>query len=118
MRMKPVLFTLIMATAAHADAPTVAGVAVNQSDTKWNFSVTLSHPDTGWNHYADGWRVETMSGEVLETRVLSHPHVAEQPFTRSLNAISIPAGTQNVQIRAKCLVDGWSETATIVPLRH
>ncbi len=33
--------------------------------------------------YVDGWHVETAEGEILGTRILLHPHVGEQPFTRS-----------------------------------
>ncbi len=71
-------------------------------------SVTLAHPDTGWDHYADGWRVETEDGTVLGTRELLHPHVEEQPFTRSLTVNDLPDGP--LFIRAKCSVDGWSDT--------
>ncbi len=71
-------------------------------------SVTLAHPDTGWDHYADGWRVETEDGTVLGTRELLHPHVEEQPFTRSLTVNDLPEGP--LFIRAKCSVDGWSDT--------
>ncbi|WP_425101574.1 hypothetical protein [Tropicibacter sp. S64] len=70
--------------------------------------VTLAHPDTGWDHYADGWRVELEDGTVLGTRVLVHPHEAEQPFTRSLGGVVIPEGIEALYIRARCLVDGWS----------
>jgi hypothetical protein len=49
----------------------------------------LRHGDTGWDDYADGWRIETPAGEVLGTRVLHHPHVEEQPFTRSLGGVEI-----------------------------
>lgn len=71
-------------------------------------SVTLAHPDTGWDHYADGWRIETEDGTVVGTRELLHPHVEEQPFTRSLTVNDLPRGP--LFIRAKCSVDGWSLT--------
>lgn len=74
--------------------------------------MSLRHPDTGWDHYADGWRVETADGTVLATRVLAHPHVNEQPFTRSQGGIVVPDGTRTVHIRASCNVDGWAETTT------
>lgn len=71
-------------------------------------SVTLAHPDTGWDHYADGWRIELEDGTVLGTRELLHPHVDEQPFTRSLMVSDLPTGP--LFIRARCSVDGWSAT--------
>lgn len=75
------------------------------------FDVTLSHPDTGWDHYADGWRVELADGTILGTRVLVHPHVNEQPFTRS-DRIVVPDGVTEVFVRASCNVDGWAEKTT------
>ena len=81
-----------------------------------SFSVTLTHPDTGWDHYADGWRVETEDGTILGTRELLHPHENEQPFTRSLGNVSIPDGTQRVLIRARCNQDGWSDAAFVLAL--
>ncbi len=72
------------------------------------FSVTLKHGDEGWDHYANQWDVMTMDGELLKSRVLFHPHVDEQPFTRSLSGVKVPAGTTRVKIRAKDLKHGYS----------
>jgi hypothetical protein len=49
-------------------------------------------------------------------RVLGHPHVNEQPFTRSLSGVQIPKGTAQVQIQARDLPQGWNDTTTIVDL--
>ncbi len=65
----------------------------------WRVSVTLRHADTGWNHYANLWVVETSGGRELGRRVIFHPHVDEQPFTRS-QQIAIPAGITKVRVRA------------------
>lgn len=92
------------AAPAFADPPQIVGVEVSGA----RVSVTLAHPDTGWDHYADGWRVETEDGTVIGTRELLHPHVEEQPFTRSLTVNDLPDGP--LFIRAKCSVDGWSDT--------
>lgn len=108
--MKRLLFiALCAATPTLADDPVIEQVTATQSGTTWQFSVTLSHPDTGWDHYADGWRVLDMDGNELGLRVLAHPHVNEQPFTRSLGGVVVPEGTSQVQIQARCLVDGWEE---------
>ena len=64
------------------------------------FDVTVKHADTGWQHYANKWEVVAPDGSVLGTRVLHHPHVDEQPFTRSLSGIKIPAQVKTVTIRA------------------
>ncbi len=78
-----------------------------QTDGDWTFDVTVQHEDTGWEHYADLWEVLTMDGEVLATRVLTHPHVEEQPFTRSQSGIVIPEGVTQVRVRAHDLVHGY-----------
>jgi len=72
----------------------------------YSFSVTLSHADKSWDHYANLWQVETVQGVVLARRVLHHPHVNEQPFTRSLSGVKIPKGISEVIIRAGCNQDG------------
>jgi len=72
----------------------------------YTFDVTLRHADSGWDHYADRWDVLGPGGEVLGTRVLAHPHVHEQPFTRSLSGVAIPAGVDAVTIRAHDTVHG------------
>ena len=66
----------------------------------WRFDVTVAHADTGWDHYADRWEVLGPDGTVLGTRVLLHPHVGEQPFTRSLGGVAIPAKVRRVRLRA------------------
>ncbi|EEE44609.1 hypothetical protein [Roseibium alexandrii] len=74
----------------------------------WTFSVTLKHGDTGWDHYADLWEVYTPDGDLLGRRVLAHPHVNEQPFTRSLSGVQIPDGVTTVIIRGRDSVHGVS----------
>lgn len=86
-----------------ADPPDIVGIEVSGA----RVSVTLAHPDTGWDHYADGWRIEAEDGTVIGTRELLHPHVEEQPFTRSLTVNNLPDAP--LFIRPKCSVDGWSD---------
>jgi hypothetical protein len=99
-----------------ADAPKIEAVTAVKAATGWRINVTLSHPDTGWEHYADGWRVLDMQGNELGLRVLAHPHEHEQPFTRSLGGLSLPDGVTKVQIEARCLVDGWAPLRYVVSL--
>ncbi|WP_297770606.1 hypothetical protein [uncultured Roseovarius sp.] len=110
------IFTCILALPATADEPKVLDVNVEKSGMSWRVDVTLEHPDTGWDHYADGWDVLDADGNRLGYRVLHHPHVNEQPFTRSLNNLQIPDGTREVFIKAHCSVDGWSEEPVRVEL--
>lgn len=115
MRYLSLLLALITGP-AFADPPVIKAVAAAQTGDTWHFDVTLHHPDTGWDHYADGWEVLAPNGHSLGLRVLAHPHVEEQPFTRSLAGISVPAGVDHVLIRARCLVDGWAEAGFRVDL--
>lgn len=70
-------------------------------------SATVRSADTGWEKYADLWEVRAPDGTVLGQRVLAHPHVDEQPFTRSLNAVAIPDGVGEVTIVARDSVAGF-----------
>jgi hypothetical protein len=54
--------------------------------------------------------------EVLGTRVLYHPHVAEQPFTRSLGGVEVPQGAREVVVRAHDLVHGYGGKEATVTL--
>lgn len=103
--MKRAAIAAMLAVPAFADAPVVENVVVSGD----RFNVTLSHPDTGWDHYADGWEVLDADGNSLGIRELLHPHVTEQPFTRSLSGVNIPQAAQVVYVRARCNIDGWSD---------
>ena len=94
----PVLLCLF-ASAALADAPVITAATASRSGDSWRFEVTLSHPDSGWDHYADAWRVLAPDGTQLGLRVLAHPHVDEQPFTRALGNVHIPPGITEVSRR-------------------
>jgi hypothetical protein len=71
------------------------------------FAVTVEHADTGWEHYADGWEILGPDGKVLAKRVLRHPHVDEQPFTRELAGVAIPQEITVVTVRAHDSVQGY-----------
>ncbi len=117
--LKHVLVSLVFLVApqmALAADPVVENATAVKRGDSWSFSVTLSHPDTGWDHYADGWRVLDMEGNELGLRVLAHPHVNEQPFTRSLSGVQVPEGIGKVQIQARCSVDGWAQDTTVIDL--
>jgi hypothetical protein len=111
-----ILFCLL-ASPALADEPVIEAVSATQSSNgTWRFDVTIAHPDTGWDHYADGWRILDEDGNELGLRVLHHPHVDEQPFTRSLSGVRIPEGTKRVQVQARDLPKGWNATTVFVDL--
>lgn len=89
---------VVLAGAALADSAVVTKVDARKSGETWTFSVTIAHGDTGWEHYADGWGVYLEDGTELGYRVLHHPHVNEQPFTRSLNGVKVPSDVDRVVI--------------------
>ena len=115
---RPLAALALLASPALADAPVVEDATARQSGDSWTISVTLSHPDTGWDHYADGWEVLTPDGQRLGFRELLHPHVNEQPFTRSLSGVSIPDDLTQVLIRARDNVDGWADATFELPLER
>jgi len=99
---------LLMCTAANAGEADVIEVEVRRigGDT-YKFDVTVRHADEGWEHFANKWEVTAPDGTVIGTRVLAHPHVEEQPFTRSLSGVKIPENLAEVTVRAHDLVHGY-----------
>ncbi|MEE1675818.1 hypothetical protein SNR37_001145 [Agarivorans aestuarii] len=100
--------SLITASALANDVTIVAAEFSQDGQRSWKVSVSLMHEDTGWDHYANMWRVVDVNGLVLGERELLHPHVNEQPFTRSLSNVPHPAVGSIVYIEARDKVHGWS----------
>ncbi len=102
MRSGLLVLSLLMAPlAVLASEADVTGVKASYSGARtYTFHVTVKHADTGWDHFADKWDVVAPDGTVLGTRTLYHPHVSEQPFTRSLSGVRIPDGITAVKLRA------------------
>lgn len=100
-----VLATLLASATMAGEADVKDATAVKRGDS-WTFTVTVAHADTGWDHYADRWDVVAPDGTVLGSRTLYHPHVGEQPFTRSLSGVVIPPEVTKIVIRAHDKVHG------------
>ncbi len=95
----------------------VARTEIGFFSDSYLFEVSLEHADEGPEHYADRWEVWTPDGKtLLETRVLRHPHVEEQPVTRSLSGVDIPEGVKQVVIRAHDTKHGDSPNTLLVTL--
>ncbi|MDH5232055.1 MAG: hypothetical protein OEY38_18480 [Gammaproteobacteria bacterium] len=103
-----ILLVFIMASSASAGEVEINYVEFKKHNQSWTVRVKLYHSDAGWDHYADGWRIIDEKGNVLGERVLAHPHVDEQPFTRSLSGVSIPANITIVYVTAHDNVHGWA----------
>ncbi len=115
---KCLLSGFLITTVAYAEPADVLNVEVNdQGDTLYTFKVTVQHADTGWDHYADAWVIFTEDGEYLASRNLQHPHIKEQPFTRSLPNLPVSEAITSVVIRAHCSRDGFGGKEITVQLR-
>ena len=121
MRFKAVLAAAVLLPLA--GSPALAGGAdvsavdiLKSGDRVYRFTVTVRHADEGWDHYADAFVIESMDGEELARRTLHHPHVEEQPFTRSLSNVTIPAQYDTVTVRAHDSVHGFTGRASTVIL--
>lgn len=113
----PGFASLLAAGAALADSPrVVAASATAEGGGRWTISVALRHPDTGWDHYASGWKVLAPDGTLLGLRELTHPHVDEQPFERTLAGVVIPPDLREVLIVPRCTMDGWVAMPTVLAL--
>ncbi len=111
MRGAPIILfvlALVPANAVAGEADVLDVKTTKSAAGTYDFEVTVRHADTGWDHYADKWDVVAPDGTVLGTRVLFHPHVDEQPFTRGLSGLRIPAGVDRVTVRAHDKVHGYA----------
>lgn len=109
---------IALPTPTFADGAAIEAVQARNDGGNWTFSVTLRHGDTGWDDYADGWRVVAKDGTEFGLRTLFHPHVNEQPFTRSQSGIAIPEGVTQVFIEARTNAHGWGAERFVVDLSN
>ena len=100
--------------AAGAGCADVVAAEIAVQGNGFEVSATVSSADTGWDKYADTWVVRTPGGEILGTRRLTHPHVDEQPFTRTLGGVQIPEGIDRVEIAAGDSVVGFCGDAVVI----
>lgn len=102
MRLALVLaMSVFFSSASFAGEADVTDVSVQQTSSgAYRFNVTVLHSDAGWDHYANKWDVLGPNGDVIDTRILHHPHDNEQPFTRSLTTDKIPSDLTHVVLRA------------------
>jgi len=103
-----VLGLLLIAHSAYAGEADVVDVKVRKNAAgTFDFDVTVKSVDKGWNHYADAFEVLGPDGKLLGQRILYHPHETEQPFTRDLYGVRIPAGITHVTVRARHKPKGY-----------
>lgn len=112
------MFLIYIATASVTVAGEVEIVMTQftkRADT-WHVGTTLRHEDSGWKHFADAWRIVDEKGKELGKRTLFHPHENEQPFTRYLPSLRLPASTKIVYVEAHDKKHGWSKQRVKVDL--
>lgn len=112
----PVLLTLAASPSSAGEADVVGVEMRRTGPDAFAFDVTVRHADEGWDHYADRFEIVAPDGTVLGVRTLAHPHVSEQPFTRSSADIAIPAGVDFVIVRAHDSVHGLGGREMILDL--
>jgi len=95
------LFILAFSNNCFGGQANVTAVTVTPEKARiYTFKVTISHNDEGWDHYVDSWEIRDDQGTRYGARTLHHPHVSEQPFTRSLSHVEIPQEINAVTVRA------------------
>ena len=98
------------------EADVIEVKVVKSGEDTYQFHVTVLHDDEGWKHYANKWDIVAPDGTVLGTRTLYHPHVGEQPFTRSLSGVKIPETISKVTVRTHDSVHEYGGKAVTVSL--
>jgi len=79
-----ILGILFLNSISFANEADVTQVEIKKdSNNSFNFSVTILHKDTGWEHYANKWEI-----------------LGEQPFTRTLYGVKVPDSVKIVTIQA------------------
>lgn len=97
------LFLLISYICNAGEADVLSAEVEHTGGDFYRFTVTVEHDDEDWEHFAKAWEIIDMEGNILGARILLHPHINEQPFTRS-HTISLPENINRVTIRAYDLI--------------
>jgi hypothetical protein len=90
--------------------------AASRDALAFDFDVTVSSPYDTPSRYADAFRVSALSGQVLGERILLHDHQNEQPFTRDLYNVRIPASVSVVVVQARDRKHGYGGKSVQVRL--
>ena len=116
----PVTMTPVTTTpVGGTDCPEVLEVEFRQTEPGvFTVSTTVRSVDIEGVSYADAWEVRDLSGNVLGTRVLLHPHANEQPFTRSLSDVPIPPEVTQVEVDARDSERGFCGVSLVVEVPH
>lgn len=106
------------AQAAGQQFPDVVDVHIRASGGGlFDLDVTVSSPYDSPERYADAFRATSEDGSVVYgVRTLLHDHAGEQPFTRDLHGVQIPAGVRSIRVQARDKTHGWGGGTRLVAL--
>ena len=107
-----------LAQAAEQEFADVVDVRIRARGTgTFDLDVTVSSPYDSPQRYADAFRATSEDGAVIYgVRLLLHDHAGEQPFTRDLYGVQIPAGVRRIRVQARDKTHGWGGTTRLVEL--
>ena len=95
----------------------VLGWTARSAWTRFDLDVTVSSPYDTPQRYADAFRATSEDGAVVYgVRELLHDHAGEQPFTRDLHGLEIPAGVRRIRVQARDRQHGWGGGTRVVSL--
>jgi len=112
-----IIISLLLTTSVFANDVEIIKVVLTSQSGTWRADVTLKHADTGWDHYADAWRLVDEKGNEIGKRTLYHPHVNEQPFTRSLSGFHIAEDKKIIFVEAHDKKHGWSPNRVKIDMK-
>jgi hypothetical protein len=98
--------------------PDIVDVVVTGTAPTFSFEVTVSSPYDTAERYADAFRVRDADGTVYGVTELTHDHASEQPFTRSLPDVTLPAGITSVVVEGRDRTNGWGGGTRTVDLNE
>jgi hypothetical protein len=97
--------------------PDVVGVKVQaRGGDAFDFDVTMTSPYDRAERYADAFRIVGPDGKEYGVRVLLHDHKDEQPFTRELTGVRVPAGVRQVTVQGRDQRSGYGGGTMTVAL--
>ena len=85
----------------------VAAKVAARGPALFDFDITVSSPYDTAERYADAFRVVGKDDKIYGERILLHDHAGEQPFTRDLHGVTIPAGMRIVIVQGRDRKHGW-----------
>lgn len=96
--------------------PDIVDVEVTGTAPTFSFAVTVSSPYDTPERYADAFRVRGEDGTEYGVTELTHDHAGEQPSTRALSGVTLPAGVTSVVVEGRDQANGWGGGTRTVDL--